>query len=107
MGIEKRALGGIGFALNERKGDVAAEDDAAGAGNAVVEACGHRADAGDRHDAERDTGDEDAEAAQAAAQFAPGKTQCKGHRSAVQFDSRRQHQRTFGMTRIKMKCVGR
>ena len=64
----------LGFTLNERKGEIAAEDDAAGAGDAVVEARRHRADAGNRHDAERDAGDKDAEAAQAAAQIAPGKS---------------------------------
>ncbi len=104
MRIEERALGGIGFALDERKGDVAAEDDAAGAGNAVVEAGGHRADARDRHDAKRDAGDEDAEAAQTAAQFAPGEAQCERqyerHGKAVRFRGRRQHQRTFGTIRV-------
>ena len=43
---------------------------------------GHRADAGDRHDAERDAGDKNAEAAQAAAQIAPDKAQCETPREA-------------------------
>ena len=71
----RKARSAAGLALDERKSNVAAQDRAAGAGNAVVEACRYRADAGNRHDAERDAGDEHAEAAQAAAQFAPGKTQ--------------------------------
>ena len=44
-------------------------------GEPVGQARRHRADAGDRHDAERNAGDENAEAAQSAAQLAPGKTQ--------------------------------
>ncbi len=72
MGIEESALAVARFALNERKGEVAAKDFTAGAGNPVGQARGNRADAGDRHHAERDAGDEDAEAAQSAAQLAPG-----------------------------------
>ena len=49
---------------------VAAQDDAALAGDAVGQARRQRADAGDRHDAERDAGDEDVKAAQPAAQIA-------------------------------------
>ena len=48
-------------------------------GQAVGQAFGHRADAGDRHHAEHDAGDEDAETAQAAAQLAPGQAQGKRH----------------------------
>ena len=58
-------LGGdVSFVLFQREGDVAAEQRAALAGETVGEARRHRADAGDRHHAERDTGDEDVEAAQ-------------------------------------------
>ena len=59
------------LALDQREGKVAAENDAARRARPVGQACGDRADAGDRHDAERDAGDEHAEAAQPAAQLAP------------------------------------
>ncbi len=111
MGIEERALGVAGLALDQRKGEVAAEDDAAGAADAVVQARRDRADAGNRHDAKRDTGDEHAEAAQTAAQIAPNKarrkTQCEAQRrQRARFCRGRQHQVARGRTRAKMKCVG-
>ncbi len=65
-------LFGLGFALDHRKRDVAAKQRAALAGQSIAEARRHRTDTGDRHHAERDTGDEDVEAAQAAAQFTQG-----------------------------------
>ena len=65
----------LGFALDQGERDVAAEQRAALARQSLAEAGGDRADAGDRHHAERDAGDEDVEAAQAAAQFAQGKAQ--------------------------------
>ena len=60
----------LGFALDQRERDIAAEQGAALARQPVAEACRDRADAGNRHHAERDAGDEHVEAAQAAAQFA-------------------------------------
>jgi hypothetical protein len=74
MRIEESALGVIGLALYEREGKVAAKNHTAGFADALVEACGDRTDAGDRQDAERNAGDENAKAAQAAAQIAPGKS---------------------------------
>ena len=111
MVIEKRPLGIVCLALNERQSEVAAEDDAAGAADAVVEARGDRADAGDRHDAKRNAGDKDAEAAQAAAQIAPDKTRCKAQGEAQRRQRKRlrrgrQHHVAFGTTRARMKCVG-
>ena len=57
--------------------------------------------------AERDTGDEDAETAQAAAQFAPSIAQ---RQQGVTFWGWRKHHKALGkalgMTRASMKCVG-
>ena len=107
MRAQESALGVLGFTLNERKSEVAAEDDAAGAGDAVGEARRDRADAGDRHDAERDAGDEDAEAAQAAAQFAPGKAQREVQRGDLfGIAAGASIMRAFGMTRASRKCAG-
>ena len=64
-----------GFALDQAEGQVAAENDAALARQSVGQARGQRADAGDRHGAERDAGDEDVEAAQARAHFAQREAQ--------------------------------
>ena len=61
---------GLGFALDQRESDVAAEQRAALARQPLAEAGRDRADAGNRHHAERDAGDENVKAAQAAAQFA-------------------------------------
>ena len=94
----------VRFALDQRKGEVAAEDQAAGTGETVGEALRHRADAGDGHDAERDAGNKHAETAQSAAQLAPGKTQRK---KWAWLRGRRQHQTAaFGMTRTSTKCAG-
>ena len=72
MRIEEGALVIIGLALNEREGEVAAKNHAAGFTDSLGEAGGDRTDAGDRQDAERDAGNENAKAALAAAQVAPG-----------------------------------
>ena len=61
--------------MNQRERQIAAQDDAALAGQSIGEAPRKRADAGDRHHAERDAGDEDAKAVQPAAQFAERKAQ--------------------------------
>jgi hypothetical protein len=74
MRVEESALDVVGLALNEREGKIAAKDHAAGFANALSEACGDRTDAGDRQDAERDAGNENAKTTQAAAQIAPGKS---------------------------------
>ena len=66
----KRDLVGLGLALDQRERDVAAEQGAALARQSLAEARRDRADAGNRHHAERDAGDENIEAAQPAAQFA-------------------------------------
>ena len=70
VAFEEGALFRRRLALDQIEGDVAAEDRPALAGDAVGHAAGDRADAGDGGDAERDAGEEDAEAAQAAAQLA-------------------------------------
>ena len=67
MVVEEATFAVAGFALNERKGNIAAENQLPGAADAVGKARRHRADAGDRQYAERDAGDEDAKTAQAAA----------------------------------------
>ena len=61
--------------MDQRERQVAAENDAALARETVGQAGRDRADAGDRHHAERDAGDEHVEAAQAAAQFAQREAQ--------------------------------
>ena len=66
---------GFGFALDQRERYIAAEQRAALARQTFAEARRDRADAGNRHHAERDAGDENLEAAQAAAQFAQGITE--------------------------------
>ena len=67
--FEEAPLGGVGLAVDQHEREIAAEDHLAFAVDAVGEASRERADAGNRHHAERDAGDEDAEAVQAAAQF--------------------------------------
>ena len=69
--IKKAPLAVSGLTLDQREIQIAAEDRAAGLRQTIGQALRHRADAGDCHDAERDAGDENAEAAQAAAQLAP------------------------------------
>ena len=93
MRAKERSLARICFPLNQRKREVAAEDDAAGAGEAIGQTLRDRADAGDRQHAERDAGDEDAEAAQSAAQLAPGKMQ---RQQEARFCGRRQHHCALG-----------
>jgi len=68
----------LGLALDQRECDVAAEQRAALARQTFAEAGGDRADAGNRHHAERDAGDEDVKAAQTATQFAQRVAQGKG-----------------------------
>ena len=76
-GAQKRHFIRLGFALDQGEGDIAAKQRAAFARQSLAEAGRDRADAGDRHHAERDAGDEDVEAAQAPAQFAQRKAQRK------------------------------
>src|SRR5207237_10122297 len=73
----------LGLALDQRERDVAAEQRAAFALQTLAEACCHGTDAGNRHHAERNAGDEDVKAAQAAAQFAQRVAQGKGRRAAA------------------------
>jgi hypothetical protein len=103
VAVEKGALVAARFALDQRKGQIAAEDQLTGIGDAVGEARRYRADAGDRQHAERDAGNEDAETAHAAAQLAPGEAQ---RHQVARLCRRRQHHATFGMTRASNRCVG-
>ncbi len=103
MRVEESAFTVARLALNERKGKIAAEDHLARAGDAVGKARGNRADAGDRQDAERDAGDKNTEAAQAAAQIAPGEAQ---RSKATWLGGGRQHQAAFGAMRLSTRCVG-
>jgi hypothetical protein len=73
--IEKGAFGRTCLALDQGKGEVAAEDRAAFAGQSVLQAAGERADAGDRHHAQRQARHEHVEAAQPGAQLAHRKPQ--------------------------------
>ena len=66
------------LALHEGERHVAAEDAAALLGEALGEAARHRRDPGDGHDAERDAGEKNTEAANAAAQLAQGEPQGQG-----------------------------
>src|SRR5262249_32205192 len=67
---QESQLRGLGLALEQDEGDVAAEQGAAFMRKSVVQARRDRADAGNRHHAKRDGGDEDVESAQAPAQLA-------------------------------------
>ena len=71
----KARSGPARLALEQGKGHVAAEDPPPLAGDALGERAGQGGDAGDRRDAERDAGEEDAEALQASAQLAQGEAQ--------------------------------
>ena len=71
--LQEGKLVGLGLALDQREGEIAAEDRLALLRQPVGQARRERADAGDRHHAERDAGDEDVEAGEPAAQFAQGK----------------------------------
>src|SRR6185312_3403311 len=79
----KSELVRLGFALEQQERDVAAEQSAAFARHAFAEARRDRADAGNRHHPKRDAGDEDVEAAQAAAQLAQRIAQAEPERAAV------------------------
>ncbi len=57
------------LALDQRKRNIAAEQRTAFSRKTVAQTGRHRADTGNRHHAKRDTGDEDIEAAQSAAQL--------------------------------------
>ncbi len=67
--VEVGALGRRGFALDQRKRGVAAQQCAAFTRQSIAKAGRDRTDTRDRHHAERDACDEHIEAAQAAAQF--------------------------------------
>ena len=58
-------------AMDERKGDIAAEQRAAVVGDAGQERVGERADGGNGGNAQHQRGEENAEAGKAAAQFPP------------------------------------
>ena len=73
--FQKAAFKGIGLAVDQQERKIAAENDAALPLDSIGEAARERADAGDRHDAERDAGDENAKAVQAAAKFAEREAQ--------------------------------
>ena len=75
VALQEGALVRFGLALDQVEVEIAAEDDLALAREAVGEARRQRADAGDRHHAERDAGDEDIEAAQAPAHLAQREAQ--------------------------------
>ncbi len=75
---KKIALGGGQFALGKIEGGVAAEDRAALLGKPVLKRKRHRANAGNRGDAERDGREKDREPTQAAAKIAQGKAQDQG-----------------------------
>ena len=100
---EKGAFAFGRFALDQRESDVAAKDQAAGAGKSFGQAVRHRADACDRQHAKRNAGDKNAEAAQSAAQFAKGETQ--RHRETGFCMCRLRH-RASGMKRASTKWVG-
>src|SRR5271169_5068452 len=107
MPVEKAPLGRARLALNQGKVEIAAQNGAAGAGQAIIEARRHRADAGDRNDAKRDAGDEYAKTAQAAAQLAPGKAQRDVQAQVADgFGRGRKHHAASCMTRLSTKCVG-
>ncbi len=75
LGFQEGAFGPCRLALEQGKGHVAAEDPPPLAGDALGKRAGEGGDAGDRGDAERDAGEEDAEALQASAQLAEGEAQ--------------------------------
>jgi hypothetical protein len=77
MRVKEVPFGAVGLALNEREGEVAAKDHAAGFADPFGEACSDRTDSGNRQDAKRNASDEHAKAAQTAAQIAPGKSPSK------------------------------
>ena len=74
--VEKCPLGRLGLAMDQRERQIAAEDDAALARKPIGQASRERADAGDRHDAERDAGDEHRESR-------AGRRAIRGARSAT------------------------
>ena len=73
--VEEAPLVSVGFTLAQRERKVSAEDGAAFAREPVGKTRRERIDAGDRHHAERDAGNEHVEAAQSAAQIAQREAQ--------------------------------
>ena len=73
----------LGLALEQHESDVAAEQRATLARQSLAQARRDRANAADRHHAKRDAGDENVEAAQAAAQFAQCVAQRERRRAAA------------------------
>ena len=92
LAVEKRALGRARLALDERKGEIAAQDRAAFARQALGQAFRKRSDARDRHHAQRDAGDENKKPAQTGTQFAQRKFKRKQGRAAGQSNA---HARAF------------
>ena len=66
------------LAIEQRDRDVAAQDLARIGAQAFLDGAAERQDGGDRGDAQRQAGDEQAEAAQAAAHLAPGEARMRG-----------------------------
>ena len=99
-GVEEGALGGGRLAVDQREGHVAAEDFAALPPEPLGEGARDRGDAGDGGDTERDAGEEDAEAGNAAAQFAQGEPkhegQPSGRRTARRCEERAVHGKASG-----------
>ncbi len=73
--MQEAQFGVLRLAMDQREGDIAAEDGAALAGEAVGERAGEGVYAGDGGNAEHEAGEEDAEAAHAAAQVTQRKAQ--------------------------------
>src|SRR6185437_8118357 len=81
VGTEKRNFVRFGFALHQGEGRVAAEQGTAFARQSLAEAGCDRTDAGNRHHAKRDAGNEYVKAAQAPAQLAQCEAQRKRSRA--------------------------
>src|SRR5581483_8519282 len=77
VAVEEGALLLRRLAVDEIEGDIAAEDHAAFAREAVRQASGDGTNAGDRHHPKRDTGNENVKAAEASAHFPPSEMQRK------------------------------
>ena len=99
--IKELAFLRAGLAVDQRKGQIAAQDDAAVASKSIGEASRERADARDRRHAQRDAGDEDTKAVQAAAQLAKRKAQ------RTKFGrGRGERHAGFGAYRLRRMCTG-
>ena len=99
---EETQLGGAGFAMDEREGHVAAQDSLALARQSVGQRARERTDARNRHYAERDAGDEDIEAAKAAAQLTDREAEWTG--TVSRWD--RGGHRASGTRRDNRRCTG-